>query len=218
MNRFFKNNGLSLVFFFLFFLTFFGQVVFGLKEHNKDLAEMGQESQSIPAYLSSGHFLQSTFENWESEFLQMALLVLLTIVLQQKGSSESKDFDKEEEVDREPDPTRKNAPWPVKKGGWVLAVYKHSLTIVLGLLFIVSLLFHFYGSLADENQQLAAKGESLEQPLEYLGDSRFWFESMQNWQSEFLSVFAIIVLSIYLRQKGSPQSKPVDAPHRETGE
>jgi hypothetical protein len=144
--------------------------------------------------------------------------VVLTIFLQQKGSSESKDLDKEEEVDREPSAKRKNVPWPVSKGGWILAVYKHSLSIALFLLFFISMAAHFYGSLKDENEQLALKGLPLETASAYIGDSRFWFESFQNWQSEFLSVFAIVIFSIYLRQIGSSQSKPVDAPHIQTGE
>lgn len=218
MKRFFRNNGLSIVFFVLFALSLVGQVVFGLGEYSKELTEEGGSPVSLNRYLSSGHFFQSTFENWESEFLQMALFVVLTIVLQQKGSSESKDFDKAEEVDRGPSARRKNVPWPVKKGGVVLGLYKHSLTIVLILLFLVSFVLHFYGSLADENVKLALKGEPLEPASAYISDPRFWFESFQNWQSEFLSVFAIVILSIFLRQKGSPQSKPVDAPHAQTGE
>lgn len=209
---------MSICFLLLFTLSIFGQIAFGLKEYNKELIEDGGTTVGILTYLTSGHFLQSTFENWESEFLQMVLFVVLTIFLQQKGSSESKDFDKKEEVDREPDPERNDAPWPVKAGGWILALYKHSLTIVLLLLFVASFLLHFYGSLADENLQLSLKGEPAETATHYITDSRFWFESFQNWQSEFLSVFAIVMLSIYLRQKGSPQSKPVDAPNSETGE
>jgi hypothetical protein len=218
MKKFIRNNGLSLCFVLLFVLSLFGQVIFGFEEYNKELTEEGGAAVTIGTYLTSGHFLQSTFENWESEFLQMALFVVLTIFLQQKGSSESKDFDKEEAVDREPSANRKDAPWPVKAGGWILSVYKHSLTISLFLLFIVSFAVHFYGSLKDENVQLALKGLPLETPGKYIADSRFWFESFQNWQSEFLSVFAIIILSIFLRQKGSSQSKPVDAPNMETGE
>jgi hypothetical protein len=109
-------------------------------------------------------------------------------------------------------------PWPVKKGGLVLALYKHSLSIVLFLLFLLSFCLHFHGSLRDENEKLLLKGLPPEGFRSYLSSPRFWFESLQNWQSEFLSVFTIVVLSIYLRQKGSPQSKPVDAPHGETGE
>ncbi|MBE8725991.1 DUF6766 family protein [Flavobacterium hungaricum] len=218
MKNFLRNNGLSICFFLLFVISFAGQVLFGFVEHNKDLLEDGASQISLAAYFSTGHFLESTFENWESEFLQMGLLVVLTIFLQQKGSSESKDFDKEEEVDREPSAARKDVPWPVKKGGWILSLYKHSLSIALFLLFFISFGAHFYGSLKDENEKLALKGLPLETAWTYMGDSRFWFESFQNWQSEFLSVFAIVIFSIYLRQIGSSQSKPVDAPHVQTGE
>ena len=218
MKDFLRNNGLCICFLALFIAALIGQTIFGFEEHNKELIEEGSTAINLSAYLISGHFIQSTFENWESEFLQMALFVVFTIFLMQKGSSESKDLDKEEEVDREPSPIRKGAPWPVRKGGWILALYKHSLTISLLLLFVVSFILHFYGSLKDENEQLTLKGMPLESVSDYIGDSRFWFESFQNWQSEFLSVFAIVMLSIYLRQIGSPQSKPVDAPHMETGE
>jgi len=218
MKNFLRNNGLSISFLLLFFGALIGQIIFGFEEHNKELIEQGSTAITLSSYLISGHFIQSTFENWESEFLQMALFVVLTIFLMQRGSSESKDLDKEEEFDREPSPTRKDAPWPVKKGGWILEIYKHSLTITLFLLFILSFWVHFYGSLKDENEQLALKGMPLESASDYIGDSRFWFESFQNWQSEFLSVFTIVMLSVYLRQIGSSQSKPVDAPNMKTGE
>lgn len=218
MKKFFWENSLSLSFALLFILSLLGQAYFGYAEYLKELAEMSVEPVSGWAYLESGHFLQTTFENWESEFLQMALFVVLTIFLQQKGSSESKDFDRDEEVDREPEPSRKDAPWAVRKGGLILSIYKHSLTIVLSLFFLVSFALHFYGSLRDENLQNASKGLPAETAGDYIGESRFWFESFQNWQSEFLSIFAIIILSISLRQKGSSQSKPVDAPNSETGE
>lgn len=218
MRTFFKNNSLSICFGLLFVLSLAGQAYFGYEEYQKELLELGAGPVAPNEYLYSGHFVQATFENWESEFLQMALFVVLTIFLQQKGSSESKDFDRDEEVDREPDPARKGAPWPVRKSGWVLSIYKHSLTIALSLLFAGSLAAHFYGSLKDENLQNALRGLPAESPTEFIGSSRFWFESLQNWQSEFLSIFAIILLSIFLRQKGSSQSKPVDAPNGETGE
>lgn len=218
MKNFLRNNGLSICFLVLFIGAFMGQIIFGFKEYNKDLAENGVSSITMLSYFSTGHFFESTFENWESEFLQMGLLVLLTIFLQQKGSSESKDFDKEEEVDREPSAKRQGAPWAVRKGGIILSIYKHSLTLILLVLFLMSFAGHFYGSLKDENQQLSFKGMPEQTASQYITDSRFWFESFQNWQSEFLSVFAIIVLSLYLRQIGSSQSKPVDAPHMETGD
>jgi hypothetical protein len=217
MKKFFRNNGLSIAFFVLFLLTLFGQALTGLKEYNQEMLEEGGRQLSLAGYLTSGHFLEATFENWESEFLQMALFVVLTIFLYQKGSSESKDPDKgNKEVDREPDRRRKDAPWPVRKGGWVLAVYKHSLFIALILIFVLSFVLHWYGSLKDYNYEQILKGLPTETALHYLRSSRLWFESFQNWESEMLSVFAIITFSIFLRQKGSPQSKPVDAPYSET--
>lgn len=190
----------------------------GLQKYNKKRVEEGVPTVSMPSYLNTGHFIQATFKNWEREFLQMALFVMLTIFLRQKGSSESKGIDGEEEVDKEPSPNSKGAPWPVKKGGIILSIYKHSLSIAFLILFIVSFVLHFSGSLKDENEELLLKNLPLETAGEYFWDSRFWFESLQNWQSEFLSVFCIVVFSIYLREKGSPQSKPVDAPNSQTGE
>jgi hypothetical protein len=218
MRKFIRNNSLSLVFFLLFVFTLAGQFFSGYAEHNKERKEEGQPALALSNYISSGHFIQATFENWESEFLQMALFVVLTISLRQKGSSESKKCEGKEEVDREPSAKRKDAPWPVRKGGIVLKLYKNSLSIALALLFILSFVLHFYGSLKNENADLALKGLPPETAGHYFTASRFWFESFQNWQSEFLSVFAIVILSVFLRQKGSPQSKPVDAPNYETGE
>ena len=180
---------------------------------------MGGQPLTLVQYLSSGHFFEATFENWESEFLQMALFVTLTMFLYQKGSSESKNPEKkEEEVDREPDRRRKDVPWPVTKGGWALSIYKHSLCYALFLLFLLSFGLHWYGSLNDYNQEQLLKGLPTESAMGYLSNSKFWFESFENWQSEFLSVVSLAVLSVYLWEKGSPQSKPVDAPHYQTGE
>lgn len=218
MKTFIRNNGLSICFLLLFAGAMIGQIIFGFQENNKELIEDGSAAISLSSYLISGHFFQATFENWESEFLQMALFVIFTIFLMQKGSSESKDLDEEEEVDRIPSPIRTGAPWPVRKGGWILSLYKHSLSIALLFLFLISFLAHFYGSLKNENEHLSLQGLPLQSASDYIGDSRFWFESFQNWQSEFLSVFAIVILSVYLRQIGSSQSKPVDAPHMQTGE
>ena len=219
MKQILKNNSLSIVFFILFLISIVGQMITGLKEHNSEMQEKGGQQVAMGEYMLSGHFLQSTFENWESEFFQMALFVILSMFLYQKGSSESKDPEKEgeEEVDREPDPNKKDAPWPVRKGGFILAIYRHSLCYALGLLFILSFLLHWYGSLKDYNEEQSLKGKPLESAMQYVSNSRLWFESFQNWQSEFLSVLAIVVLSIFLREKGSAQSKPVDAPNSETG-
>jgi hypothetical protein len=218
MKRFLRDNGLSLAFFVLFLLSLAGQAVTGLKQHNSEMAEKGGHTLSMAEYFSSGHFLETTFENWESEFLQMALFLILSMFLYQKGSSESKDPDKEEDVDREPNPRRKNAPWPVKKGGIALALYKHSLCYTFGLLFLLSFIFHWYGSLKDYNEEQQLDGKAKTTAVAYLSNSRLWFESFQNWESEFLSMFTIVVFSIFLREQGSAQSKPVDAPHSKTGD
>jgi hypothetical protein len=217
MKRFLKDNGLSIVFVLMFLFSLGGQAVTGFKEHNQEMREQGGEQISFSRYFTSGHFLQATFENWESEFLQMALFVLLTIFLYQKGSAESKDPESDDPVDKEPDPHKKDAPWAVRQGGWILAIYKHSLSIALFLLFVLSFIVHWYGSMKDYNEEELLKGGVPETAWEYLGNPRLWFESFQNWQSEFLSVFAIVILSIFLRQKGSAQSKPVDEKNSETG-
>lgn len=216
-NSFLCNNSLSIVFLFLALITIVAQVITGLYQYNNFLIEHNQNSVGILQYLTSGHFIEATFENWESEFFQMGLFVWFTVFLRQKGSSESKVLRGNEEVDREPQ-KHPNAPWPVRKGGFFLSVYKHSLTFSLFLLFTISFVLHWYGSNKDFNEQQILGGKSTETMMIYLSNSRLWFESFQNWQSEFLSVFAIIFLSIYLREIGSPQSKPVDAPNSETGE
>jgi hypothetical protein len=212
---FLYRNGLTLAFMALFIVSVAAQAVTGLRDYNEFRKEEGLAPIGVGRYVGTGHFLQATFENWESEFLQMALFVMLTIFLRQAGSSESKSLDGKEDVDKEPEPSP-DAPWPVKKGGWILSIYKHSLTIALFLLFIFSFIAHWYGSWIHFNEDQALKGAAQSGFIQYIGHSRFWFESFQNWQSEFLSVAAIVVLSIYLRQIGSPQTKPVDMPHSET--
>jgi hypothetical protein len=201
-----------------FMLIFWaGQAYTGWKEYNNERSDYGKPGIEFKAYLSSGHFLQATFENWESEFLQMALYVVLTVSLRQKGSSESKKLYEPEEVDREPKPSPA-APWPVNKGGIWLKLYSHSLSIAFFLLFMVSFYFHFRGSIISYNEEQLETGKPTDTWQEYIVNTHFWFESFQNWQSEFLAVGSIVVLSIWLRQKGSPESKPVDAPHWETEE
>ena len=215
-HSFIYKNGLSIVFILLTVITLFGQAITGCLENNKDLAEKHAEPLNFRQYLSSPHFIEATFENWESEFLQMALYVILTVKLRQIGSSESKKIDDKENVDREPK-AHKDAPWPVKKGGLLLAIYKNSLSIAFIILFLASFALHVKGSLASYNLDQQLQGKPLETLGNFLVDSKLWFESFQNWQSEFLSVLSIVFLSIYLRQYGSPESKPVDAPYMETG-
>ena len=214
---FLYRNSLSIVFLILFVVALIAQAFFGWKKHNSNLAELGSTTIGFESYLKSGHFFAATFENFQSEFLQMALYVILTIFLRQIGSAESKDLEKLEEVDGVPDPTKPDAPKPVKKGGWRLAVYKHSLSIAFILLFLFSWAGHLYGSFTDYNQQEILQHHLPKSLGDFLSEPVFWFETFQNWQSEFLSVASIVILSIFLRQKGSPESKPVDAAHMETG-
>jgi hypothetical protein len=221
MRRIFRNNGLSIVLFSLFFVTLVaGQTVTGHLQHNEDKREHGGQVLSFIEYLGSNHFLEATMENWESEFLQMFAFVILTTFLFQKGSAESKDPDKTEKVDKDASKGRikKDAPWPVRKGGFVLKIYENSLSLAFLLLFFLSLLLHAVGGAGEYNDDQIEHGKAERVTVvEYVGTSRFWFESFQNWQSEFLAVGSMVVLSIFLRQRGSAESKPVDSPHSQTG-
>jgi len=210
------KNGLSVFFISIFLLTLIAQALTGWKEHNSELREHLAPELGLGTYLCSGHFISATFENFESEFLQMVLYVLLTVKLRQIGSAESKKIDEAEEVDREPKASA-GAPWAVRKGGWVLKLYSNSLSVAFGLLFLVSWILHFYGSWQSYNVEQSLSGGDAVTMASYLREAKFWFETFQNWQSEFLSVAAIVILTIFLRQKGSPESKPVDAPDMETG-
>jgi hypothetical protein len=216
MKTFLRNNGLSLVMFGLFLFFLAGQTLTGFYENNEDQNIHGRPSLTLRAYLISGHYLESVFENWESEFLQMSAYVVFTVFLFQKGSSESKDPVKSDPVDEDPRTHRhdRNAPWAVKKGGLSLILYEHSLSIALFALFLISFTGHVVGGARLYNEDRAEHGQAALSTIEYLGIARFWFESFQNWQSEFLAVFTIVFLSIWLREKGSPESKPVATPHR----
>jgi hypothetical protein len=221
MRRLLRENGLSIVWLGLFFVTLiFGQIVAGQREYNSDQREHGRPEVAFAEYIQSAHFVEATMENWESEFLQMFLFVVLTAFLYQKGSAESKKIDEEEEVDRDPrqSKNKRDAPWPVRKGGFVLKVYENSLSLAFLILFLGSLFLHAAGGAREYNQDQAEHGSGERvTTVQYMATSRFWFESLQNWQSEFLAVGLMVVLSIWLRQKGSPESKPVDAPHSQTG-
>ena len=214
--RFAYENSLMLVMGVLIIGTLIGQAVSGWHVYNQELEDLGRASLSFGEYLTTGHFLEATFENWESEFLQMGMFVLLAVWLRQWGSAESKKLYEEDDVDRDPDPSREDAPWPVKKGGLVLRLYRSSLSIAFFTLFALSMLLHARGGAEVESIERVSKGEPPIGTFEYMATSRFWFESMQNWQSEFVSILAIVGLTIFLRQHGSPQSKPVDASHDET--
>ena len=218
MKTFVRNNGLTLAMLGMFALALVGQSLTGWSVYNDDQREHGSEPVSLGAYLTTGHFGEAVFENWESEFLQMGLFVLLTVWLRQKGSPESKSLEGEEPVDREPNPRKRDAPWPVKAGGLAARIYASSLSIALLTLFAFSFLLHVLTGAAAYSEEQEAHGEPAVSPAEYLATPQLWFESFQNWQSEFMSIGALVVLSIFLRQRGSPESKPVDAPIWETGD
>lgn len=187
--------------------------------YNEQRQEAGRAAVSLSGYLVSGHFVEALFENWESEFLQMGAFIAIAVKLRQKGSTESRPFDEPCESDEDPRQHRSDpdAPWPVRRGGWVLRLYEHSLSLAFFALFAVSFCFHALGGRIQNNEELAAHGKPAQNLFEFLSSSQFWFQSFQNWQSEFLAIGSVVVLSIFLRERGSPQSKPVAAPNSETG-
>jgi len=211
---FWRSNGLSLVLLALMLASLVGQIMTGHSVYNDELRELGGPALSLGEYLRSGHFMSATLENWESEFLQMAMYVLLTVTLRQRGSAESRPLDLAQEDERiDPGTT----PWPVRRGGIWKTLYGHSLAIAFGILFALSFLVHLMGSWRREVAERLLKGEQTLSLSSYATDAGFWFESLQNWQSEFLAVTALVLLTIWLRQKDSPQSKPLAAPHSQTG-
>ena len=218
MRRVLRDNGLSIAMFALFLIFLVAQSIAGWKSNNSDNEQHRQPPESYGEYLTSGAFVEATFENWESEFLQMGAYVVLTALLIQRGSPESKDPEGEP-ADADPRAQRDDpeAPGPVRRGGLALAVYEHSLSAALLALFLVSFVLHALGGHAEYNQQQLEHGAATVSLWSFVTGSHFWFQSMQNWQSEFLAVAALIVLSIFLRQRGSPESKPVAAPHAKTG-
>ena len=220
MQKLLRQNGLSIVMGLFFLLFLVGQAVAGMYEYNEDQQQHGRPAVDFAGYLYTPHFMEATMENWESEFLQMFAFVILTAFLYQKGSAESKKLDEKEPVDKDPRKSRnkKDAPWPVRKGGLTLKLYENSLSLAFLLLFLLSFALHAVSGAREYNESQREHGQ-YEQltTLEFMRTSQFWFESFQNWQSEFLAVGAMVVLSIFLRQRGSPESKPVDSPNSETG-
>jgi hypothetical protein len=219
VSRFVVENSLTLVMLALFLLSFAGQVLTGRAHYNDEQREHRQPTVTIAEYVTTGAFLEATAENWESEFLQMGLFVLLSAFLYQRGSSESKRIEEPEEVDQDPREAREDpgAPWPVRHGRLALVLYEHSLSIAFLALFALSFALHATSGAGDYSEEQLAHGGEAISTMEYLATSRFWFESFQNWQSEFFAVGVLVLLSIWLRQRGSPQSKPVAAPMDETG-
>lgn len=212
--RFLRHNGLSLAMIGCFLAIYLGgQVLTGWHVYNDERRELKEGALSLGGYLASAHFLEATGENWESEFLQMFIYVYVTAFLYQRGSAESNDPDAPEEKRA----VTAHSPWPVRRGGWARKLYGHSLSTAFALLFLGSFWLHAVGSLGLENEARLAHGERALSYGEHLAGAKFWFESFQNWQSEFLAIGSMVLLTIFLREKNSPESKAVEAPHRETG-
>jgi hypothetical protein len=214
-----RDRALTLVLMAMFLLFLVGQLVTGLAEYNSEQVQHEQAAVSMSDYLATGHPWEALFENWESEFLQMAMFVLLTTFLIQKGSPESRRPAVKELVDADPrdfadDP---DAPWPVRRGGWILRLYEHSLGLAFVLLFLITWVGHALGGFAEYAADQVTHHQPRPGLTDYLMSARFWFESFQNWQSEFLAIASMVWLAVYLRQRWSPESKPVHAPHTETG-
>ena len=214
-----RDRSLTLVLMVMFLVFLVGQVVAGRYEYNGTQQEHGQPEVAMADYLATGHMWEALFENWESEFLQMAVFVLLTTILIQTGSPESRRPNVIELVDADPRDfaSAAGAPWPVRRGGWILRLYEHSLGLAFVLLFLGSFVGHALGGYAEYASDQLSHQRPRPLLADYLTSSRFWFESFQNWQSEFLAIAAMVWLAVYLRQRGSPESKPVHAPHDETG-
>jgi hypothetical protein len=220
MRRFVRDHSLSLVTLGAFLVLWLGgQAWSGHRTYNEEQRSHGEPTVSMSEYLTRAEFGEATFENWESEFLQMGVYVLLTAWLVQQGSAESRPPEGDPHLDEDPRHHRNDpdAPWPVRRGGPALVIYEHSLSIALFTMFALSFLGHLVTGARAFSAEQAAHGEPGVTAVEYLFRSQFWFESLQNWQSEFLAVGSLVVLSVFLRQRGSPESKPVHAPHHETG-
>ena len=205
MKKLLRDNGLTLVLLGLFCLFWSLQAFCGWQVFNDEETLHGMPAVPFTSYLSSGHFWQATGENWESEFLQMGAYVVLTAFLFQRGSAESKDPDA---------PQGDHPPEDAVRFGFIR---RNSLSLVLLLFFVAAFMVHAVGGLVEENAKREDNGQPPETLTDFLSGSEFWFQSFQNWQSEFLAVLSIVVLTIFLRQHGSPESKAVSDPNSKTG-
>lgn len=218
LKRFINENSLSLTLFGLFAVFLFGLSVAGQRHYNQEAEAHHQATVTYTQYLGSGEFIEAVFENWESEFLQMWALVILTIHLRQRGSADSKRLRGKEAVD-----TRSRYSiihvnsWRLRGKAVAKGVQSHSLGLALMSIFLVSIALHAVGGLQAINDEAMAHGETQYTLWQYVTSAQFWFESFQNWQSEFLAVGSLLVLSVFLRERGSPESKPVGQPNAKTG-
>ena len=219
--RWLRDHGLSLFFGTIFLLALVGQAVSGLAVHNNQQLGTGGEPVTIWAYVTSSSFAVDVAENWQSEYLQFLLMIVATVWLVQRGSTESKPPD---DAGRQSERKQKigryaeeSSPRWAKVGGWRTAVYSNSLALVMGLIFVGSWLAQSVAGRAAYNAEQIGE---LSDPVSWSGyvtSADYWNRTLQNWQSEFLAVASMVLFSIYLRQRGSPESKPVGAPHDATG-
>ena len=220
MRQFVREQSLSLFFLALFIGALVGQAIAGQSVFNQEQVEHGEGAISLWRYLSSSHFAQAVAENWQSEYLQFLLFAVATVWLLQKGSPESKELDqpglesdKKQRVGRYA--TEKSPGW-AKAGGWRTALYSNSLVIVMGIIFLGSWFAQSVAGWTVFNSEQTTHGEPHVSWWTYVGTSDFWEATFQNWQSEFLAVGSFAVLAVYLRQRGSPESKPVGAETRDS--
>jgi hypothetical protein len=216
-----RNNGLSLFFGLIFLLALLGQGLTGHAVFNEQQVANGLGEISLGQYLTSSHFAVDVSENWQSEYLQFLLYILATVWLVQKGSPESKELDQTgTESDQDQligEYANQKSPAWAKVSGWRRTLFSNSLGLTMGLIFVLCWLVQsIAGTSAYNEEQL----RNFQQPVSwtgYLVSAEFWNRTLQNWQSEFLAVGSMVVLSIYLRQRGSPESKPVGSAHDDTG-
>jgi hypothetical protein len=221
MRRFLKENGLSLLFLLFFVLALAGQAFAGWHDFNDQASAHQEPAISLGRYLTSSSFGNAVLENWQSEYLQFTLYILLTVWFLQKGSPESKELD---EAGRESDDdqlvgehARSDSPRWARTGGLRTALYSNSLVIVMATIWLLSWFGQSVTGWSEFNSDQITHHQPEVNWLGYLGTADFWQATLQNWQSEFLAVGSMAVLSVYLRQRGSPESKPVGAAHDATG-
>jgi len=226
MRRLLREQSLSLAFLVLLVAALAGQAVAGWHDYNNldtwhaQMQGATPETLTFGRYLTTSSFAQAVTENWQSKYLQFTLFILITVWLVQKGSPESKQLgeeggesDEQQFVGRHAKP---DSPRWARAGGWRLRLYSNSLVLIMGSIWVWS---WFAQSVSGWSENNADRLEH-EQPslswVGYLGSADFWQTTLQNWQSEFLAVGSMAVLAIYLRQRGSPESKPVGSPHHAT--
>jgi hypothetical protein len=217
MRRFLRDNGLSLFFLTIFAAALIGQSIAGHAYNNEELIQHGEPAISFVEFVSSSAFLVDVAENWQSEFLQFFLFIFATIWLVQRGSPESKKPGDEGAASDEDqllgEYAGPDSPAWARVTGWRRTLYSNSLLIVMGAIFVLSWLAQSLGGLIVTNDENRQHGMPPITWLEYVGSADFWNRTLQNWQSEFLAVGCMVAFAIYLRQRGSSESKPVGAPH-----